>query len=159
MLSPRYCPRLPSSGTRSPQNRHPQNRTRGVAGTIMRQTLGFGGGRYLSLVRVWRSSEDLLSSETTFRLSPCPTEGGVCSLLLLSIFQSAFALKYPRDPFPPMSTPIKSFNTSAYSPAASQQSKSKILSPRVQIPRILVCFPCTHVRVFLEVDATEAKTV
>ena len=88
-----------------------------------------------------------LGSENHLQLLPfCFTEGGVCSLLLMSIFQSAFALKYPRDPFPPMSTPVKPFNTSANSPAGLQQSKSKILSPAVHSPGILACFPA-HSRV------------
>ncbi|KAF9645902.1 hypothetical protein BDM02DRAFT_3189300 [Thelephora ganbajun] len=61
-------------------------------------------------------------------------EGGVCALLMMSIFQSAFALKYPRGSFPPMATPVKPFNTPANSPAASQ-SKHKILSPTKVTPQ------------------------
>ena len=82
----------------------------------------------------------------------------MCSLLLMSIFQSAFALKYPRDPYPPMSTPVKPFNVPANSPAASQLSKSKILSPTVHI--LLKSYNAfLYADVLLEIDATEAKTV
>lgn len=92
-------------------------------------------------------------AETTF----CPfVEGGVCALLMMSIFQSAFALKYPRDPFPPMPTPVKPFNTPANSPALSQ-TKPKILSPTVchiELMRVLVVLMW-----FAESDATEAKTI
>jgi len=68
----------------------------------------------------------------------------VCALLMSSIFQSAFALTYPRDPFPPMSTPMKPFNTPANSPAVSQQTKPKILSPAVCLLE-LEPTPVTHV--------------
>jgi hypothetical protein len=84
-------------------------------------------------------------------------EGGVCALLMMSIFQSAFALKYPRDPFPPMPTPVKPFNTPANSPAVSQQTKSKILSPTVR-PLELNRAPVYSLG-FTESDAAETKTI
>ena len=90
-------------------------------------------------------------------LKPPSVEGGVCALLMSSIFQSAFALTYPRDPFPPMSTPMKPFNTPANSPALSQQTKPKILSPAVR-PLELVLTPVCS-RGFVQGDTTKAKTI
>lgn len=60
-----------------------------------------------------------------------PLRRGVYALLVMSIFQSAFVLEYPRDPHSPVPTPVKSFNVPPNSPALTQQSKSKILSPAV----------------------------
>ena len=91
----------------------------------------WGGGRTLVVDNIprWCVSDTRLKASDM--LKPPLVEGGVCALLMSSIFQSAFALTYPRDPFPPMPTPVKPFSIPANSPAVSQQTKPKILSPAV----------------------------
>ena len=89
-------------------------------------------------------------------LKPHFVEGGVCALLMSSIFQSAFALTYPRDPFPPIPTPIKPFSTAANSPAASQ-TKPKILSPAVRPLGLELTF--VYSRGFAPGDTTKAEAV
>lgn len=107
----------------------------------------FGGGQYPSSVRIQHPGERDLFSD-----SPS-VEGGVCALLMMSIFQSAFALKYPKDPFPPIPTPVKPFNTPANSPAVS---KHKILSPTACSPRNRMC-PRVLTRVFQKVTPQKQK--
>ncbi|KAF9777370.1 hypothetical protein BJ322DRAFT_1115065 [Thelephora terrestris] len=63
----------------------------------------------------------------------------------MSIFQSAFALKYPRDPYPSMSTPVKPFNTSFQ------------LTGRVKIQDPFTCG--TSLNLDFECDAIETKTI
>ena len=56
--------------------------------------------RTISIIGAYSDlGRDTLYVAVLRQLSSCLTDGGACAFLIMSAFQSAFALKYPRDPF------------------------------------------------------------
>ncbi|KAH7923685.1 hypothetical protein BV22DRAFT_1014879 [Leucogyrophana mollusca] len=82
----------------------------------------------LPIPSVWTSLNVVLSersSSTTWGLLLSASELALFGLFALNILQAAFALKYPRKPLPPMSSPAKALHMSP----PNQSSRRRLLSP------------------------------
>ena len=130
--------------TRSLPGQHPRNR---VGGADMQPKLIFCGRRYPSLVRI-QSPNGIRSvpcAEPTFHAAS-QREARVCSQWFRDFDLPSRYVKYPRDPNPPIPTPVKlptSFPT--HGPSRCHNSRSPRFFHLRYISRNLTAPSCTYV--------------